>query len=98
RRRRALCHAARRADRDRARRMRLAWPAALALLACVAAQAVAQNAATPPAPPTAPPSAPSDTAPPAPPPAAATPATKPPPANLTTLAAADARSILGKKV
>lgn len=61
--------------------MRRAWPAAIALLACVAVQASAQSAATPEAPPTA-----------------ATPATKPPPANLKPLAAADARSILGKKV
>ena len=76
--------------------MRRAWPAAIFLLACLATQASAQNASTPAAPPTVPPGAPSDT--PTPPPPAATPSTKPPPASLETLAAADARVILGKKV
>ena len=76
--------------------MRRAWPAAIFLLACLATQASAQNASTPAAPPTVPPGVPSDT--PTPPPPAATPSAKPPPASLETLAAADARIILGKKV
>jgi hypothetical protein len=70
--------------------MTRAGPAAIALLACLAAQAAAQTASTPAPPPTPPAStpAPADTS-------AAKPA---PAANLAMLAAADARSILGKKV
>jgi PRC-barrel domain protein len=64
--------------------MRRPWLAAMILLAGWAASAAAQNASTPAAPVTPPPSAP-----------AASPA---PAANLETLAAPDARSVLGKKV
>jgi hypothetical protein len=72
--------------------MRRVWPAAIALLACLATQASAQNASTPDAPQTTTPA-------PAPPaPSEATPSTPAPAANLETLAAADARSILGQKV
>jgi hypothetical protein len=63
--------------------------AAIAIIACLATQASAQTTSTPEAP--APATAPAPT----PPPTSATPA---PAANLTTLAAPDARSILGKKV
>jgi hypothetical protein len=70
--------------------MRRAGPAAIALLACLVAQASAQNASTPAPPPTATPSTPA--------PADTTPSKPAPAANLETLAAADARSILGKKV
>jgi hypothetical protein len=65
--------------------------ATIALIACLAVQAFAQNASTPEAPapstPNTPAAAPADTT--------KAPA---PAANLTTLAAADGRSILGKKV
>jgi len=73
--------------------MKPAWPAAIVLLACLAAQAAAQSASTPAAPP-------STTAPPetTPSPEATPPSKAAPAANLTTLTAADARSILGKKV
>jgi len=75
--------------------MRRAGPAAANLVACWAATATAQDASTPAAPPAIPPpNAPA----PAPPPASATPATPAPAANLETLAAPDARSVLGKKV
>ena len=75
--------------------MRRAWPAAAILLTCWAANAVAQDASTPAAPPAnPPPNAPA----PAPPPANATPSAPAPAANLETLAAPDARSVLGKKV
>ena len=75
--------------------MRRAWPAAAILLTCWAASADGQDASTPAAPPASTPS----TAPvPAPPPASATPSTPVPAANLETLGASDARSVLGKKV
>jgi hypothetical protein len=75
--------------------MRRAGPAALILLAWLAASASAQDASTPEGPPaaTTPPAVSDDTTPPVP-------STTPPPpaANLETLVAADARTILGKKV
>ena len=71
--------------------MRRASPAAIVILACLSAPASAQNASTPDAPKPVPRSAPGS------PPADAA-RTAAPAANLTTLAAADARSILGKKV
>ena len=77
--------------------MRHAWPAAAILLACLAAHALAQDTSTPAAPPPGPPPATT-------PPTDATPNATPdkappaPAANLETLVAADARSILGKKV
>ena len=75
--------------------MTRAGTAAAILLACWAANAAAQDASTPAAPPaTTQPNAPA----PVPPPANATPSTPAPAANLETLAAADARSVLGKKV
>jgi PRC-barrel domain protein len=79
--------------------MMRAWPAALILLTWLTANAFAQDASTPEGPP---PIAPPSTTPPAAPDNATPPApstTAPPPtANLETLVAADARSILGKKV
>jgi hypothetical protein len=63
------------------------------LLACWAASASAQDASTPAAPVTTPPSAPAPS-----PPPGSTAQTTAPPANLETLAAPDARSVLGKKV
>ncbi len=90
--------------------MRHAWPAAAILLACLAAHALAQDASTPAAPPPGPPPATTpptdatpnatpDKAPPAPVPSSTpTPSAPAPAANLETLVAADARSILGKKV
>jgi hypothetical protein len=80
------------------------------LLACLAAHALAQDASTPAAPPPGPPPATTpptdatpnatpDKAPPAPVPSSTpTPSAPAPAANLETLVAADARSILGKKV
>jgi PRC-barrel domain len=73
--------------------MRRAPALATLLIACWAASAAAQDASTP--------SAPAPTAPNAPapsPPLATEAAPSAPPANLQTLAAADARAILGKKV
>ena len=78
--------------------MRIAQPATLALLACLATPSFAQDASTPAAPPTTAPGAPSNAPPATPPGSADNSSAKPPPANLETLAAADARSILGKKV
>lgn len=75
--------------------MKRVWPAAAILLACWAVNVSAQDASTPAAPPAA---APPNAAAPAPPPASATPSTPAPTANLETLAAPDARSVLGKKV
>jgi hypothetical protein len=79
--------------------MRRVGPAALIFLVTLAATAGAQDASTPEAPPPAAPAAtppPADAASPTLPPPAATPST--PSANLETLVAPDARSILGKKV
>jgi hypothetical protein len=70
--------------------------AAIAIIACLAAQASAQNASTPEAP--APGTSPAPTQPAASAPSEAKPATTAPAADLATLAAGDARSILGKKV
>jgi hypothetical protein len=76
--------------------MKRASLAAIAIIACLAARASAQNASTPEAP--APGVPPAPTQPAAPAPSEAKPATPAPAADLATLAAGDARSILGKKV
>ncbi|HEY1506699.1 MAG TPA: PRC-barrel domain-containing protein [Stellaceae bacterium] len=75
--------------------MRRARPAASIVLACWAATASAQNASTPEAPPT---TAPDTLAPSPRPEPGAPPSTSAPEANLETLAAGDARAILGKAV
>ena len=73
--------------------MRRAGAAAAILLGCWAANASAQDASTPAAPSTPAPNAPAPS-----PPASTTASTPAPAANLETLAAPDARSVLGKKV
>jgi hypothetical protein len=79
--------------------MRRAWPAALILLACLATNVSAQDASTPEVPPPTTPPAADTTANPDSTPLSAPSAPVPAPAaNLKTLVAADARSILGKKV